>query len=201
MILSAFAHGGAIHLGRNMVTMWNFEPFIFAENKRISAYNYAAYRSACTLASFGSMCCYSIMKALRGRPMPSGWGASGALLASVSCACLLSNPKMGITLFFGSPYIEAEYASKGVILFDSVGLLIGWRTIGHGCHLGGAMVGYLMQSDGGFAPLPFQYYCSGFVAYGELRKRLGYTFLSRHHDISIRGASWCWPRHGNECAS
>lgn len=73
-------------------------------------------------------------------PLP-GLGASGALYSCIVVEAM-AHPDQQIALIFlpfvGIPII---YGVSGMITLDTVGVLRGWRSFDHLCHLSGAAIG------------------------------------------------------------
>jgi membrane associated rhomboid family serine protease len=111
------------------------------------------------------------MKRARGFPMPTGLGASGALIGLV-VAYALAHPeaRLGILFLPGVDFSAAE-AVIGLVGFDVCGLLMGWGVLGHAAHLSGAAAGAFLASDLGRAAL-HQYCTQAARAWDKARGRL-----------------------------
>ena len=153
MLLSTFAHNGLFHLGVNMFVLWNFGQQVVSllnHDNRILAQKeqlWAAYVSAGTLSSLGSIFTSYLMKNVRGIPMHPGLGASGAVCAIISSAFLF-HPDMMVSIV-PLPYIPAVDALKLLVAFDVAGLVYGYTGLGHGAHLAGCLTGFwVVEMDG-----------------------------------------------------
>lgn len=134
MILSAFAHNDIIHLGINMFVMFSFAQSGVASLGKEQFL--AVYTSAGVFASLISL----VHKVVSGSVIPSV-GASGAILAVFATHCLFY-PESRIQIIF-LPFLgtSAGYALPGIVLIDSMGVLLKWRWLDHAAHLGGALFG------------------------------------------------------------
>jgi rhomboid-like protein len=141
LLLSCFTHMGPIHLACNMYVLWNFGDHavrIFGGREQF----WAAYLSAGTISSLGTICLDLAMNRLRGLPFTAGVGASGALMG-VIVAFALEQPDARMRIIF-LPWwdFSASDLVSGMITLDVVGLLLRWSPIGHAAHLGGAAAGF-----------------------------------------------------------
>lgn len=73
-------------------------------------------------------------------PTP-GLGASGAIYSCLVVSALY-NPNLSIALIF-LPFVPFSigYGVTGMVALDAVGLVRGWHTFDHLCHLSGAAIG------------------------------------------------------------
>ncbi|KAJ7765407.1 hypothetical protein DFH07DRAFT_938876 [Mycena maculata] len=67
-------------------------------------------------------------------------GASGAVYAAVTLSAL-AYPEAKVTLIFLPFPMPIQYGVGGLIMFDVIGLLRGWRVLDHIAHLGGGVFG------------------------------------------------------------
>ena len=73
-------------------------------------------------------------------PQP-GLGASGAVISCLAVTAL-SRPDMEIVLIFLPMVpIAIGYGFAGMVALDAVGVMRGWQTFGHTCHLTGSALG------------------------------------------------------------
>lgn len=94
------------------------------------------YLSAGVAGSFTSL----LYKAIK-RSTISSWGASAAVLGALSFA-ITKNPDAKLAFVFLPQYpFSGEQGLAGLILFDLVGLIAGWRIFDHAAHLGGVLFG------------------------------------------------------------
>lgn len=148
LLLSCFAHTGALHLGCNMYVLWTFgDPLVKLFGGRENFW--AAYLSACSLSSFGAICLGLVMRAVASHPLSTGLGASGGLIGVV-VAYALANPESRVGIIF-LPGIDfsAHDMVIGLVAFDIAGLLAGWGALGHAAHLSGAAIGFYAVEMGG----------------------------------------------------
>ncbi|KAH7964794.1 hypothetical protein HPB49_001383 [Dermacentor silvarum] len=68
-------------------------------------------------------------------------GASGAILAVVGALCLQYPDAQLSILFLPFFTFSAAAALKGVLVFDTAGMLLRWRLLDHAAHLGGTLFG------------------------------------------------------------
>ena len=164
LLLSTFAHSGIFHLGMNMYVLWNFGPPV-AQALSSSSHTksddaclahkqqfWAAYASAGTVASWGSMVLGKVMNTIAGVPMRPGLGASGAIFAVVSSFCLLHPDQL--VRIVPLPWMPSLDVLKGVVAMDVAGLCAGivYETgLGHAAHLSGTMAGYFLFHEDGLS--------------------------------------------------
>ncbi|KAL0569714.1 hypothetical protein V5O48_012243 [Marasmius crinis-equi] len=73
--------------------------------------------------------------------IPSSLGASGAVYACVTMTAL-AFPQAQVSLIFPPSYpIDIQTAVVGLVAFDMIGIMRGWKVIDHWAHLGGAAFG------------------------------------------------------------
>ena len=99
----------------------------------------AVYLSAATISSLTSL----MLKSARGLFLPS-LGASGALCA-ILASCCYQMPDLRLAIAFVDKIIPHSFTAKsaliGLIIFDTVGLLLPWSRLDHAAHLGGTLFG------------------------------------------------------------
>ncbi|KAL0066079.1 hypothetical protein AAF712_006910 [Marasmius tenuissimus] len=80
--------------------------------------------------------------------IPSSLGASGAVYACVTMTAL-AFPQAQVSLIFPPSYpIDIQTGVMGLVAFDILGIIRGWRVIDHWAHLGGAAFGALYWAYG-----------------------------------------------------
>ncbi|XP_075538835.1 rhomboid family intramembrane serine protease rho-7 [Dermacentor variabilis] len=142
MFLSTFSHHSFFHLAANMVVLNSFAPTAVALLGREQFL--AMYVSGGVVSSLAS---YLHKVATRRAAM--SLGASGAILAVVGALCL-QYPDAQLSIIF-LPFFtfSAAAALKGVLVFDTAGMLLRWRLLDHAAHLGGTLfgVGYVLYGQ------------------------------------------------------
>jgi len=152
MLTSGYSHVGFAHLAFNMLALMSFGsdviPNIMGGN---SSEFLAFYMSAIVFSS-----CMSTLNAARqvrmgviARDMVApSVGASGGIYAIVSAvAALFPHTKVHVFLI---PYpLALGTVFPIMIMLDTAGLLLRWRTFDHAAHLGGALFGYWYVAGGG----------------------------------------------------
>jgi membrane associated rhomboid family serine protease len=140
LLLSAFSHMELWHLAINMIVLWSFGGLIerlLGRGRLIALY--------LTAAVFSSLSHCAVSALLIGQPAKAALGASGALSAVVLVYALLF-PRHRILLFGVIP-LPALTAALLFVGLDLWGLVAqargGGLPIGHGAHLGGALLGFL----------------------------------------------------------
>ncbi|CAJ0578172.1 unnamed protein product, partial [Mesorhabditis spiculigera] len=135
MLLSVFSHSSLIHLGLNMYVLWSFSGVAIDKFLGVPQF-IAMYASAGVVASFTSL----IHKSSIRSPIRAV-GASGAILGLLAYTCS-KIPEARLQIVF-LPFFDfsAQSAILGVILFDVIGLIAGFRLFDHAAHLGGALFG------------------------------------------------------------
>ncbi|KAF6753062.1 hypothetical protein DFP72DRAFT_435485 [Ephemerocybe angulata] len=75
-------------------------------------------------------------------------GASGAVYACVTLTAL-AFPNSEVALFIPPSYpVNIQYAVGGIVAFDMLGIMRGWRVFDHWAHLGGAAFGVIYYAYG-----------------------------------------------------
>ena len=146
MLGSTFSHISPWHLFINMYVLWSFGSHVTGMygNEQFSA----VYLSGGVASSFASIAMSKLLK----RPPSVSVGASGAIMALLGIVCT-SHPNARlqiafIDLIFPNFTFSADTGMKGIILFDVVGLALGWRVMDHAGHLGGMLFGILYAKFG-----------------------------------------------------
>ncbi|XP_014777461.1 presenilins-associated rhomboid-like protein, mitochondrial [Octopus bimaculoides] len=137
MLLSAFSQYNFMHLFTNMYVLWSFSNValnLFGKEQFL-----AFYLSSATVASLLSYC----VKITRCQFTPSV-GASGALMAVLGAVCL-TYPNAQLSIAFIGDIIPHSFSAgavmKVIIVFDTIGVLAGWKFFDHAAHLGGMLFG------------------------------------------------------------
>lgn len=141
MFLSTFSHFALIHFGLNMYVLHSFSS---AVGQNLGKEQFLAmYLSGGVVSSLAS---HAFKVALR-CPGPS-LGASGAIMALLGYFCTqYPNAQLSIVFIPGFSF-SADYAIKGIMCLDAVGMAMGWRMFDHAAHLGGALFGLLYAHFG-----------------------------------------------------
>ena len=134
MLLSAFSHPGGFHLLCNMFVLHSFS----TEAVRLLGREQflGVYISACVVSSLPSY----VFRVLTKSTVLSV-GASGAILTILAIVCT-ERPETQIRFFF-LPWFTlfAGDAIKGIVAFDTAGLVLKWKLFDHAAHLGGTLFG------------------------------------------------------------
>jgi membrane associated rhomboid family serine protease len=140
LLTSEFSHLVPLHFFINMVVLWSFGPIV--EYTIGSARFLSFYLFAAVVASLA----HAVVSAfVLGQPALPALGASGAI-AGVILLFALIYPRARI-LMFGFIPVPALFGALLFVGLDVAGLI--WQAeggglpIGHGAHLGGAMMGVL----------------------------------------------------------
>jgi len=140
LLTAVFSHNMMFHLLINMIVLWSFGPSL--ERAMGSGSFLVFYLVAGVVGSLAHAITSAFLMDAPGRP---ALGASSAI-AGVLLLFSLSFPKAKVLLFFIIP-LPAIVAALIFIGIDVWGLIIqienGGLPIGHGAHLGGALVGIL----------------------------------------------------------
>lgn len=140
LLTAAFSHMDILHLALNMMVLWGFGGLL--ERLLGRARFTALYLTAAVFSSV-SHCVVSTL--LMSQPSKAALGASGALSAVVLVYALLF-PRHRILLFGVIP-LPALTAALLFVGLDLWGLVAqargGGLPIGHGAHLGGALIGFV----------------------------------------------------------
>lgn len=141
MLLSAFSHFSALHLGSNMIALASFGA---AAHDMLGRNQFLAlYFSSAVISSFAGL----VAKNTLGRTIPS-LGASGAIMSIAFYICtMLPHTHISI-IFFPFHPIEAWKGAAGMVALDFLGLVFRWRIFDHAAHLGGAAVGIFYAYKG-----------------------------------------------------
>lgn len=138
LITSVFSHNMIFHLFINMFILYGFGNIM---EKIMGSKRFIIFYVIAGLAGSLAHCLASAL--LMGQSSLPALGASGAV-AGVVVLFALMNPKQ-LVLLFGIIPMPAIGAAGLFILFDLLGLISQTRgsevPIGHGAHLGGALVG------------------------------------------------------------
>uniref|UniRef100_A0A914WL25 rhomboid protease n=1 Tax=Plectus sambesii TaxID=2011161 RepID=A0A914WL25_9BILA len=135
MILSVFSHYSLIHLALNMYVLHNFGGVSCDRFFGVEQF-LAFYVAAGLFSSLGSM----VHKAITLNPV-TALGASGAILGVLTYTCMKIPDAQLQIVFLPFFTFSAEKAVYGLLAFDTIGLLLGWRMFDHAAHLGGALFG------------------------------------------------------------
>lgn len=137
LLLCTFSHIEMWHLAINMFVFWSFVPsFVYFTGRENSWPFYL------TAGTFSAMIGHYYKLFTKLHSIPS-LGASGALLAIVSVVVLHSPDSKVYIIFLPFIPIPAYMGLTGVVLFDIMGLIRGWRVFDHAAHLGGVIFGVI----------------------------------------------------------
>lgn len=135
MVLSAFSHSNGLHLALNMYVMYTFSGYTIDRFLGIDQFS-AFYLTAASVSSLGSLA----HKCLVRSPVRA-LGASGAILGILAYTCM-KMPDMRLRIVFVPTFdFSAQSAIIGLLAFDAIGLLGGFRVFDHAAHLGGTLFG------------------------------------------------------------
>ncbi|XP_065338826.1 presenilins-associated rhomboid-like protein, mitochondrial [Cloeon dipterum] len=134
MLLSTFSHQSFLHLAANMFVLHSFctgTVAILGKEQFLGLYLASGVVSS--LASHT----YKVLTRFPGRSL----GASGAIMAILGYICTV-HPDIRLSIIFLPQFhFTGEMAIKGLLLMDSVGMVMRWRFFDHAAHLGGALFG------------------------------------------------------------
>lgn len=141
MVLSTFSQFSFWHLAVNMYVLWTFSPTIGATLGREQFL--AFYLSGGVWASFAS---YAVKVATKS--CHPSIGASGAIMAVLGAVCT-NIPDATLSIIF-LPFFtfSAGAALKGLLAFESLGVILRWKFFDHAAHLGGLLFGCYYVTDG-----------------------------------------------------
>jgi len=140
LVTSVFSHNMLLHLAINMIVLLSFGPPLeqLMGGRRFLTFYLAA-------GVFASLSHVAVSALLIDRPEQAALGASGAI-AALLILFSLTFPKARILLFFIVP-MPAIVGALAFVAIDIWGLFAqiegGGLPIGHGAHLGGALIGFL----------------------------------------------------------
>lgn len=134
MVLSNFSHYSPFHIGLNMMVLYSFSDLgvhLFGKENFM-----ALYFSSGVVSTFAS---YAYKVATHS--LAPSLGASGAILGILASACI-ERPDIKLMIIF-LPFFTFSSATalKGLILLDSLGLVLRWGFFDHAAHLGGTLFG------------------------------------------------------------
>jgi len=134
MLLSAFSHFSAFHLGANMFVLHSFmTPAVELLGKEQFL---AIYMSSAVFTSLASYV-HKVATARVGFSL----GASGAICTVLGLfGTLVPHAQMQI-LFLPMFTFSAATAIKGLMVIDGTGLVMGWRFFDHAAHFSGVLYG------------------------------------------------------------
>ncbi|XP_063429825.1 presenilin-associated rhomboid-like protein, mitochondrial isoform X3 [Mytilus trossulus] len=137
MLWSTFSHQSFFHLFANMYVFWSFSGvMLHLVNKEQMA---AVFFSGGVISSLASFVHKIVIKGT----MPS-LGASGAICAMIGLVCM-ANPDSQLTIAFIGDILGISFSAEkglyGLMTFDALGLLLGWKVFDHAAHLGGVLFG------------------------------------------------------------
>eukprot|EP01083_Nonionella_stella_P270097 914300_1 len=137
LLTSSWSHMDFWHIGLNMYVLYNFGS-IMIRTIGIPAFG-GIYLGAGILGSVASLSWHVFTKI----PHYSSLGASASLLGII-CAFALHEPdaRFKIILSPDSLSFSAQNGIIGLIIFDTLGLLLRWRFLDHAAHLSGAFFGF-----------------------------------------------------------
>jgi len=140
LLTAVFSHNLLFHLLINMIVLLSFGPQLEA---RLGSGRFLVFYLAAGIT--GSLAHAVVSNFLIGNPAQAALGASSAI-AGVLLLFALTFPKARVLLFFVIP-LPAIAAALVFVGLDVWGLITqvegGGLPIGHGAHLGGALVGLL----------------------------------------------------------
>jgi len=134
MLFSTFSHYSLWHLVLNMYVFFSFSTGIVHVLGREQFL--AMYLSSGIFASFASILHKSVT-------LKAGFslGASGCIMGVLGFFCTqFPNSQLGIA-FVPHFHFNADTGLKAIILFDTLGCVLGWKLFDHAAHLGGVFFG------------------------------------------------------------
>ena len=134
MLLSAFSHYAPLHLACNMYVLHSF---ISPSVKLLGPEQFlAVYLSSAVVSSYCSMV-YKVVTRSSGLSL----GASGAIFCVLGMfGSFMPDVQLSI-LFLPMFTFSAAVGIKGMMVVDTVGLVLRWRFLDHAAHLGGMVSG------------------------------------------------------------
>lgn len=142
MVLSAFSHANMLHLVLNMYVLNTFAPVSIDRFLGIEQF-WAFYITACAVSSLAGV----THKCLTGTNRRA-LGASGAILALLVYTCIKMPDARLKIVFVPHFHFSAKSAVIGMIAFDFVCLLLGFKLFDHAAHLGGSLFGLFYGTYG-----------------------------------------------------
>ncbi|KAL7667993.1 hypothetical protein ACOME3_008714 [Neoechinorhynchus agilis] len=134
LTLPAFSHTSGTHLFVNMFVLWSLADG--AHRMWGSEQFYATYLSAASVSILGSQ----IVKFIRSQKTVS-LGASGSIMATIASICCQYPDSRMMIIFLPFFSFSADTALKGILIFDTMGLIFGYLRLDHAAHLAGALFG------------------------------------------------------------
>lgn len=142
--LHSFSHENFLHFFVNMYVLWSFSNALAPTFG--NSHFLALYCSGAAVSNYLSLA----TKVLRRIPNPS-LGASGALCAVIGVVgCAFPDSQFSIA-FVDQIYPHSFSAKTGIlalISFDTLGVLLRWKTFDHAAHLGGTLFGIFYVTYG-----------------------------------------------------
>ncbi|MCP9265109.1 Phenylalanyl-tRNA synthetase alpha chain [Dirofilaria immitis] len=135
MVLSAFSHANMLHLVLNMYVLNTFAPVSIDSFLGIEQF-WAFYITAAAVSSLAGITHKCIIRTNR-----RALGASGAIMALLVYTCM-KLPEARLKIVFVPHFdFSAKSAVSGMIAFDLICLLLGFKMFDHAAHLGGSLFG------------------------------------------------------------
>ncbi|VDK73825.1 unnamed protein product [Onchocerca ochengi] len=135
MVLSAFSHANMLHLVLNMYVLNTFAPVSIDSFLGIEQF-WAFYITAAAVSSLAGITHKYIIRTNR-----RALGASGAIMALLVYTCM-KLPDARLKIVFVPHFdFSARSAVSGMIAFDLICLLLGFKMFDHAAHLGGSLFG------------------------------------------------------------
>eukprot|EP00045_Choanoeca_perplexa_P003287 m.29660 g.29660 ORF g.29660 m.29660 type:complete len:337 (-) comp11964_c0_seq1:48-1058(-) len=136
MIGSFVSHKQFWHLAFNSIAFVSFVPTVY-----YSLGGMAPTAGFC-MASGVMASSASLLFSMATRSITPGLGLSGVVFALFGfTTCLVPDTKLNI-IFFPFFTFTAEQALVAVLLFDTVGMIFRFSSLGHAAHMGGTLFGY-----------------------------------------------------------
>ncbi|KAK6113321.1 Rhomboid family protein [Brugia malayi] len=135
MVLSAFSHANMLHLVLNMYVLNTFAPVSIDCFLGIEQF-WAFYITAAAVSSLAGITHKYLIRTNR-----RALGASGAIMALLVYTCV-KLPDARLKIVFVPHFdFSAKSAVTGMIAFDFICLLLGFKLFDHAAHLGGSLFG------------------------------------------------------------
>ena len=137
--LSGFSHQSFIHLFVNMYVLESFcKPCSHILGGKEQTF--AVFLGGATFAGLAG----NLYKTASKTMIPSV-GASGGILALIAMSCI-SYPDARLSIAFVDKLIPHSFSGTtalyGIMLVDTLGIIMRWRVLDHAGHLGGALFGW-----------------------------------------------------------
>lgn len=137
-----FLHGGALHLGLNMMALYVFGPMM---EKWWGTRRFIVFYLLCGACGAWLMAVLAWTPLITALPGQAGWlvGASGSVFGLLVGVALVA-PKLEVKLILPPMWVTVRNLAVIFFLISVAGLLIDWNGGGNAAHLGGALFGLIL---------------------------------------------------------